>query len=47
MTVEGEEAELKRFLSAIGASDLGAYIRHETALWSEPTGQFRDFSIRL
>lgn len=47
MTVEGDEAELKRFLTAIGASDLGAHIRHETATWSEPSGQFRDFSIRL
>jgi len=47
MTVEGDEMELKRFLSAIGTSDLGAYIRHETATWSDPTGQFHDFSIRL
>ncbi|MBI5396347.1 MAG: acylphosphatase [Verrucomicrobia bacterium] len=47
MIVEGEETELKRFLSAIGSSDLAAYIRHETATWGDATGEFRDFSIRL
>lgn len=47
MLVEGEEEELKKFLRAIGTSDLGAYIRHETATWGESTGEFRDFSIRL
>ncbi len=47
MAIEGDEEELKRFLRAIGSSDLGAYIRHETATWTQATGEFRDFSIRL
>jgi acylphosphatase len=47
MLLEGDEEELKKFLRAIGSSDLGTYIRHETATWSDATGEFRDFSIRL
>jgi acylphosphatase len=47
MLIEGEEEEVKRFLKAVGASDLGVYIRHETVSWETPTGEFRDFSIRL
>ena len=47
MVLEGDEEELKRFLREVGSSDLGTYIRHENVTWLAPTGEFRDFSIRL
>lgn len=47
MIAEGDEEEVKKFLHAVGQSDLSAYIRHETADWVPATGEYRDFSIRL
>ena len=47
LVVEGNEEELKRFLKEIGTGDLGPFIRNEVVVWAEPSGEFRDFSIRL
>ena len=47
MVIEGDEEEVNRFVKHIGASDLAAYIRHETVEWKPATGEFRDFSIQL
>ncbi|MFA6561259.1 MAG: acylphosphatase [Verrucomicrobiia bacterium] len=47
MVIEGEEGELNRFIQHIGESDLSPYIRNETVEWQPPTGEFRNFSIRL
>ena len=45
LVAEGEQAELKEFLVAIGDSGLGPMIRGEEVSWSEGTGEFRGFDI--
>ena len=42
---EGERVELDEFRKAVQDSELGSFIRHEDARWSEPTSGFRGFEI--
>jgi acylphosphatase len=45
LVAEGEETELKEFLEAITASQLGSCIRNAAADWLPATGEFKSFSI--
>lgn len=47
MVAEGEEGEVKGFLEAIQASQLGSYIRNADVNWREATGEFNRFEIRF
>ena len=47
LIAEGDEDELKRFVNEVATGDLAVYIRHAPVDWSAPTGEFREFSIRL
>jgi len=43
---EGIEEEVKAFLEAVRASQLGSHIRNEDANWEQAAGEFRGFDIR-
>jgi acylphosphatase len=45
LLAEGEKAELEAFLQAIRDSEVGSFIRQETATWSEAKADFRGFEI--
>ena len=45
LVAEGEEEELRQFLQAIQASELGDYMRHAGELWKTTTENCRGFVI--
>ena len=45
LTAEGEEAEVRAFLEAMQASQLGSHIRNAEVNWSGATGEFKNFGI--
>jgi acylphosphatase len=45
LVAEGERAELEAFRKAIQDSELGYFIQHEDARWSEAKNEFRGFEI--
>lgn len=45
LVVEGDDAELREFRSAVRESGLGPLIRDEVEVWSEASGEFRGFAI--
>ena len=47
LAAEGEEDEVKSFLEAIRASQIGSYIRHADVNWTDATGEFKRFEIRF
>jgi len=44
---EGEEDQLIGLLEKIKNSPLKSYIQNATVSWSEATGEFKDFEIKL
>lgn len=44
--MEGERADLERFLLELERGPAGALVDHVRAVWMPVTGSFRDFSIR-
>ena len=44
---EGEEDQLKSLLDKIKSSPLKSYIQNATVNWSEATGEFKDFEIKI
>ncbi len=47
MIVEGDEEEVKAFLDAIKASQLGSHIRQTDVEWLEPRNDAKQFEIRF
>lgn len=47
MVAEGEEEEVKAFLDAIQASQLGSYIRGADVRWADDAKEFNGFEIRF
>jgi acylphosphatase len=45
LIAEGEKPELEAFLAAIRESEVAAFIRQETAEWSDAKNEFRGFEI--
>lgn len=45
LVAEGAKEELEAFLQAIRDSEIGRFIRHEQAVWSEAKNEFRSFEI--
>lgn len=45
LIAEGERAELEAFRVAIPDAGLAANIRNEEAIWGEPQGHFKGFTI--
>jgi acylphosphatase len=46
LVAEGMEEEVKAFLEAMCASQLGSHIRNADVNWREATEEFRGFDIR-
>jgi acylphosphatase len=46
LVAEGAEEEVRAFLEAVGASQLGSHIRHADVTWCDATDEFRGFEIR-
>ena len=46
LVAEGVEEEVRAFLEAVRASQLGSHIRNEDANWEQAAGEFRGFDIR-
>jgi acylphosphatase len=46
LVAEGEEQKLKDFLEAM-RFDLDNYIEHYSQNWFDPTGEFKNFTIRF
>lgn len=47
ITAEGDEKELQAFLQAVRSSALGPNILDVTTDWTEGTGQFHNFTIKI
>ncbi len=47
LVAEGDEEEVRSFLEAIRASQLGSYIRQADESWGDATGEFKRFEIRF
>jgi acylphosphatase len=45
LVAEGSRAELEAFRRAVQDSEVGPFIRHETAEWSAAKNEFRGFEI--
>jgi acylphosphatase len=45
LVAEGTREELEAFRRAIQDSEVGRFIRHEEAAWTEAAGEFRGFEI--
>jgi acylphosphatase len=43
-TAEGDEAALQEFVAALGRGPHASRVDDITVAWSEPTGEFHDFS---
>ena len=46
LLTEGEEEELRAFLTTIEESHLSSHIRQKEVLWAEPKGGFSGFKIK-
>jgi len=46
VVAEGPEEVLLELVRRVKSSHLGRYIIRDSISWSQPTGEFRDFSIR-
>lgn len=46
VVAEGPEEVLLALARRVKSSRLGRYIIRESISWSQPTGEFRDFSVR-
>ena len=46
LVAEGAEEEVRAFLEAVQASQLGSHIRNADANWREAAEEFRGFDIR-
>jgi acylphosphatase len=46
LVAEGVEEEIKAFLEAVRASQLGSHIRNADVNWREAAEEFRSFDIR-
>jgi acylphosphatase len=47
LVAEGDEAELKEFVTGIRDGGLAGYIRNEEMHWMPATGEFAGFDIRF
>lgn len=46
LVAEGAEDVLLALVRRVKSSHLGRYIIRDSVSWSQPTGEFRDFSVR-
>lgn len=46
VVAEGEEHDLRNLLQVLEAGPRGAHVTNVQASWTDPTGEFADFTVR-